>query len=63
MTYLFFNFIGIFVRWIFEYGCTIDKVKLKELTQDNKNKNLKYSIASYIIIILIFFALQYFNII
>jgi len=63
MPYLFFNLIGIFVRWIIEYKCTFNKKKLKELTKDEKGKNLWYSITSYIAIILIFLVLQYFNII
>lgn len=60
---VFFEGLGILIRWFIEYGCTTNKEKLKELTKDDRNKNIKYSIGSYIVIIFIFFVLQHFNII
>ncbi|MCK9236225.1 MAG: hypothetical protein WDA08_12195 [Weeksellaceae bacterium] len=49
---IFFDFIGIFLRWIFEYRCTLNKKKLKELTKDEKGRNLWYSIAFYAVLII-----------
>ncbi len=51
MTTLFFKTIGLFLRWIIEYRCTLNKEKLKELTKDEKGRNLWYSLAFYVILI------------
>lgn len=59
----FFKLFGVIIRWIFEYKCTFNKEKLKELTDDEKGKNLWYSIFGYIAIILVFFVLQHFKMI
>lgn len=49
---VFFKIIGVFIRWIIEYHCTLKKEKLKELTKDEKGRNLWYSIAFYAVLII-----------
>jgi len=47
----FFKIIGIFIRWIIEYHCSLEKEKINELMKDEDGKNLWYSLSFYAILI------------
>lgn len=59
MDFFFFDFGGMFFRWLFKYKCTLDKKRLKELYHEKEKGNIWYSVSFYTVLLFLILGIQY----